>query len=78
MVPSYGAIMFSKGFKKILFSINWSNNVLVVYQNERDDNGNKLDFPKGKADEAEADTECAIREIGEEIGFNIRPHLDDQ
>ena len=50
---------------------------IVVYQNERDTNVNKLDFPKGKADEGEADLECAIREIGEEIGFNIRPYINE-
>ena len=38
-----------------------------MYQNERDENVNKLDFPKGKADEGESDVECAIREITEEI-----------
>lgn len=43
----------------------------------REQNINKLDFPKGKADEEEPDVECAIREIGEEIGLNIRPYLDE-
>ena len=38
---------------------------------------NKLDFPKGKADEGETDVECAIREITEEIQFNIRPYIDE-
>ena len=52
---------------------------LVVYQSEREDteNINRLDFPKGKADEGEKDTECAIREIQEEIGFNIRLMINE-
>lgn len=37
-----------------------------------------MDFPKGKADEGETDIECACREIGEEIGFNIKPHINEQ
>lgn len=37
----------------------------------------KLDFPKGKADEGETDVECAVREINEEIGFNIKPFINE-
>ena len=39
---------------------------LVVYQSEREDteNINRLDFPKGKADEGEKDTECANHLFG--------------
>ncbi|CDW76379.1 mrna-decapping enzyme 2 [Stylonychia lemnae] len=78
MIPSFGALMFSKRFEKILFSNIYSNFIgLVVYQNERDENVNKLDFPKGKADEGETDVECAIREISEEIQFNVRPYIDE-
>jgi 8-oxo-dGTP pyrophosphatase MutT (NUDIX family) len=36
-----------------------------------------LDFAKGKADEGESDVECAIREINEEVGFNIRPYINE-
>jgi len=28
-------------------------------------------FPKGKINENESDIECAIREVYEEVGFNI-------
>ena len=38
----------------------------------------KLDFPKGKADEGEPDIECAVREIYEETGKNIRAFIDEQ
>lgn len=37
-----------------------------------------MDFPKGKSDEAETDMECAVREIGEEIGFNIKPYINEE
>ena len=37
-----------------------------------------LDFPKGKANEGEPDLECAVREIQEEIGFNIRPYINEE
>lgn len=38
----------------------------------------KLDFAKGKADEGETDVECAVREISEEIGFNIKPYINEE
>lgn len=36
-----------------------------------------MDFPKGKADEGETDAECATREINEEVGYNIKPYLNE-
>jgi 8-oxo-dGTP pyrophosphatase MutT (NUDIX family) len=48
----------------------------VVYPGDRAD-PKKLDFPKGKSDEGETDVETAVREIGEEIGYNIRPHINE-
>jgi len=36
----------------------------------------KLDFAKGKADQGETDVDCAAREVAEEIGYNIRPNLN--
>jgi 8-oxo-dGTP pyrophosphatase MutT (NUDIX family) len=35
-----------------------------------------LDFPKGKADEAEEDVQCAIREIREEISLDVSGHIN--
>ena len=36
-----------------------------------------LDFTKGKADEGESDVDCAVREINEEVGFNVRPYINE-
>mmetsp|Transcript_28666 Transcript_28666/g.51027 ORF Transcript_28666/g.51027 Transcript_28666/m.51027 type:complete len:251 (-) Transcript_28666:2195-2947(-) len=33
--------------------------------------GTSTSFPKGKMNEGEADVDCAVREVWEEIGFNI-------
>ena len=38
-----------------------------IYINFKEDVMKNLDFPKGKANQNEADIECAIREIFEEI-----------
>ena len=54
-----------------------SNCPLVIYHNERDD-GVVHDFPKGKADEDETEVECAIREIKEEVGLNVRPQINEE
>ena len=49
----------------------------MIYPSDRNEPA-KLDFPKGKADEGETDIECACRETGEEIGFNIKPLINDK
>ena len=54
--------------------------LIVVYQSERrleDGEVNMLDFTKGKADEGESDVDCAVREINEEVGFNVRPYINE-
>lgn len=75
MIPSFGAVMFSKGYRKILFSKPMPSSPLVVYKRDNQ-RIKKLDFAKGKADEGETDMECAAREVAEEIGYNIRPNLN--
>ena len=37
-----------------------------------------LDFPKGKANEAEDDVDCAIREIREEIDLDVSGHINPE
>lgn len=85
MIPSFGAVIFSKGFKKILFGM-WLHPFLiifcsiVVYQSERrieDAQENMLDFTKGKADEGESDIDCAVREISEEVGLDVRKYISE-
>ena len=53
-IPSYGAIILNGSLDKILFNI---------YFSPQDHVTNKLDFPKGKANQGEDDVQCAIREI---------------
>lgn len=81
MIPSFGAVIFSKNFKKILFGkLSNSHNILVVYQSERkieDSHENMLDFTKGKADEGESDIDCAVREISEEVGLDVRKYISE-
>ena len=36
-----------------------------------------LDFTKGKADEGETDVECAVREIQEEVGLNVKQYINE-
>jgi 8-oxo-dGTP pyrophosphatase MutT (NUDIX family) len=53
---------------------------LVVYQTERrieDREENMLDFTKGKADEGETDIDCAVREISEEVGLDVRKYISE-
>ena len=51
-----------------------------MYKSKKDEVNQleKLDFPKGKADEGETDEECAIREINEEIGINISSYINKE
>jgi len=35
-------------------------------------------FPKGKVDQGESDSKCAVREVFEETSFDIGPHLKEQ
>ncbi len=53
---------------------------IVVYQSERrieDAQENMLDFTKGKADEGESDIDCAVREISEEVGLDVRKYISE-
>jgi mRNA-decapping enzyme subunit 2 len=51
-----------------------------VYQTERrlkEGEINMLDFTKGKADEGESDIDCAVREISEEVGLDVRKYISE-
>lgn len=65
-IPSFGAIILSKNYEKILFNI---------YFRTRDEVMKTLDFPKGKADQGEDDMACAVREIKEEVGIDVEPFI---
>jgi mRNA-decapping enzyme subunit 2 len=61
-VPTYGAIILDSTLSKLLLIRSW--------------NGTTWAFPKGKINKDEAEHECAIREVDEEIGLDLRAHLD--
>ncbi|KAI8813709.1 Dcp2, box A domain-containing protein [Cladochytrium replicatum] len=57
-VPVCGAIILNEGLKKILLVRGWKSNA-------------GWGFPKGKINKDEPEITCAIREVYEEIGFDI-------
>ncbi|KAI0233580.1 m7GpppN-mRNA hydrolase [Lamellibrachia satsuma] len=64
-VPTYGAIMLDPTLKQcLLVQGYWAKA--------------SWGFPKGKVNEEESCEECAIREVLEETGFDIRPLIDPQ
>lgn len=62
LVPVCGAIILNPTLDKCLFVRGYNSKA-------------SWGFPKGKVDHEEADYFCAIREIKEEIGFDIEPFL---
>lgn len=63
-IPVCGCIILNPKMTKVLLACNWS--------------GNSWTFPRGKQNENETSLECAIREVYEEIGFDVRPYLISQ
>ncbi|ENN70839.1 m7GpppN-mRNA hydrolase [Dendroctonus ponderosae] len=62
-VPTYGAIILSEGLSHVLLVQSyWAKT--------------SWSFPKGKVNEAEDPAHCAIREVLEETGFDISPHIN--
>lgn len=60
-IPRFGAIVLNSKCDKALVVLSW--------------NKKNWDFPKGKVNEAESHSDCAIREVFEEVNFDIRPYL---
>ncbi|ODV91732.1 hypothetical protein CANCADRAFT_30068 [Tortispora caseinolytica NRRL Y-17796] len=61
-VPVRGAIILTPDMRQTLLVKGW-------------DKSSGWAFPKGKINKDEPDHECAIREVKEEIGFDISPYL---
>jgi len=61
-IPTRGAILLDPTLKECLIVKGWGSR------------GSWM-FPKGKIDEGESDVDCAIREVDEEIGFDISPFV---
>lgn len=62
-IPLRGVILINKQFTKCVLVKPW--------------NGNRFMFPRGKMDEMEEDSLCAIREAYEELGIDVTKHLND-
>lgn len=62
VIPVRGAIILNKKMSKALMVRGWK--------------GNTWGFPKGKINKGERDDLCAIREVYEEIGYDISPFLN--
>ena len=61
-VPVCGAIIMNNTLDKVLLVRGWRSNA-------------SWGFPKGKINKDELVTSCAIREVYEEIGFDISPYI---
>lgn len=62
VIPVRGAIILNKKMTKALMVKGWKP-------------GSSWGFPKGKINKDEQDEHCAVREVYEEIGFDISPYL---
>eukprot|EP00940_MAST-03C_sp_MAST-3C-sp2_P002987 g2987.t1 len=62
-VPAFGAILMNSKRTKVVLAESWKHHV--------------WGFPKGKINEGESDTLGAVREVKEEIGFDISSRLKE-
>ena len=63
-IPKIGAILLNATYTKVLIVSNLENTYFV--------------FPRGKINEGETELECAIREVNEEIGYDISKKIMSQ
>lgn len=63
-IPVRGAIILNTSMDKVLLVTNF--------------NGRAYSFPKGKINEEETDEACAIREVLEEVGYDISPIISSE
>lgn len=62
-IPTCGAIILNPGMTKVLLIRGWGRKA-------------RWGFPKGKVNEGETDLQAAIREVEEEIGFDISHNVE--
>jgi len=65
-IPTCGAVLLNPAMDKCLMVRGWGSN------------SKSLGFPKGKMDAGETESECAAREVEEEIGVNIRDFIVEE
>lgn len=63
-IPTCGAMLLTPDKSKLLLVKSWK--------------GNSWGFPKGKIDRDEDKLACAVREVDEEVGFNISGMIDPE
>ncbi|CAD8152488.1 unnamed protein product [Paramecium octaurelia] len=63
-IPLYGAILLNETLDCVLLVMNYNQ---TVYS-----------FPKGKVNKNESGVECAIREVWEEVGYDISKKISDK
>eukprot|EP01113_Clastostelium_recurvatum_P001313 TRINITY_DN10531_c0_g1_i1.p1 TRINITY_DN10531_c0_g1~~TRINITY_DN10531_c0_g1_i1.p1 ORF type:complete len:534 (+),score=134.40 TRINITY_DN10531_c0_g1_i1:145-1746(+) len=63
-VPVFGAIILNEGLDKCLLVKGWTSKA-------------SWGFPKGKVNKDEIETDCAIREVLEETGFDISDRISE-
>jgi 8-oxo-dGTP pyrophosphatase MutT (NUDIX family) len=61
-VPGCGAILLNEDLTKILLVRGWKSSAA-------------WGFPKGKINQGESETSCAIREVFEETGFDVSTYI---
>jgi mRNA-decapping enzyme subunit 2 len=61
-IPTCGAILLNSNSTKVLLIKSW--------------NGTNWGFPKGKIDKDEEKLDCAVREVLEEVGYDISEWVD--
>lgn len=64
-VPVCGAIILNDKLDKVLLVRGWNQK-------------SSWTFPKGKINQNEADAVCAVREVWEEVGWDIADRIDPQ
>ena len=62
-VPVCGAIMLNRARDRVLLVKGWKAAA-------------SWSFPRGKINQGERDRDCAVREVWEECGYDLRPHFD--
>jgi hypothetical protein len=63
-VPVCGAIMFNEGLDKVLLVKGWTAK-------------STWSFPRGKINKDEKELDCAVREVYEEIGYDINDRIEE-